>query len=86
MNITGPETVSLRWAAAEIGCRLGIAPVFTGEEAPDALLSNAAKAAASFGYPRVSLAKMIDWVADWVASGSETWNKPTHFQEREGNY
>nr|WP_246354404.1 NAD-dependent epimerase/dehydratase family protein [Paenibacillus phytohabitans] len=86
MNITGPETVSLRWAAAEIGRRLGTEPVFTGAEAPEALLSNAAKAAASFGYPRVSLAQMIDWVADWVASGSETWNKPTHFQEREGNY
>ncbi|AIQ57574.1 epimerase [Paenibacillus borealis] len=86
MNITGPETVSLRWAAAEIGRRLGTEPVFTGAEAPEALLSNAAKAAASFGYPRVSLAQMIDWVADWVAAGSETWNKPTHFQEREGNY
>ncbi|MEI2397616.1 NAD-dependent epimerase/dehydratase family protein [Paenibacillus phytohabitans] len=86
MNITGPETVSLRWAAEEIGRRLGTEPVFTGAEAPEALLSNAAKAAASFGYPRVSLAQMIDWVADWVASGSETWNKPTHFQEREGNY
>jgi nucleoside-diphosphate-sugar epimerase len=86
MNITGPETVSLRWAAEEIGRRLGTEPVFTGAEAPEALLSNAAKAAASFGYPRVSLAQMIDWVVDWVASGSETWNKPTHFQEREGNY
>lgn len=86
MNITGPETVSLRWAAEEIGRRLGTEPVFTGAEAPEALLSNAAKAAASFGYPRVSLAQMIDWVADWVAAGSETWNKPTHFQEREGNY
>lgn len=86
MNITGPETVSLRWAATEIGRRLGTEPVFTGAEAPEALLSNAAKAAASFGYPQVSLLQMIDWVADWVASGSETWNKPTHFQEREGNY
>ncbi|WP_339320683.1 NAD-dependent epimerase/dehydratase family protein [Paenibacillus sp. FSL R10-2734] len=86
MNITGPETLSLRWAANEFGRKLGIEPIFTGEEAPTALLSNAAKAAATFGYPRVSLAEMIDWISDWVGQGGETWNKPTHFQEREGKY
>ncbi|WP_419886740.1 NAD-dependent epimerase/dehydratase family protein [Paenibacillus sp. B-A-8] len=86
MNITGPETLSLRWAANEFGRKLGIEPIFTGEEAPTALLSNAAKAAATFGYPRVSLAEMIDWIGDWVGQGGETWNKPTHFQEREGKY
>ncbi|MEK3752657.1 NAD-dependent epimerase/dehydratase family protein [Paenibacillus sp. FSL E2-8871] len=86
MNITGPETLSLRWAANEFGRKLGIEPIFTGAEAPTALLSNAAKAAATFGYPRVSLAEMIDWIGDWIGQGGETWNKPTHFQEREGKY
>ncbi|WP_449600594.1 NAD-dependent epimerase/dehydratase family protein [Paenibacillus sp. Marseille-Q9583] len=86
MNITGPETLSLRWAANEFGRKLGIEPIFTGAEAPTALLSNAAKAAATFGYPRVSLAEMIDWIGDWVGQDGETWNKPTHFQEREGKY
>jgi nucleoside-diphosphate-sugar epimerase len=86
MNITGPETLSLRWAANEFGRKLGIEPIFVGEEAPTALLSNAAKAAATFGYPKVSLAEMIDWIGDWVGRGGETWNKPTHFQEREGKY
>ncbi|WP_313640806.1 NAD-dependent epimerase/dehydratase family protein [Paenibacillus sp.] len=86
MNITGPETLSLRWAANEFGRKLGNEPIFTGEEAPTALLSNAAKAAATFGYPRVSLVEMIDWIGDWVGQGGETWNKPTHFQEREGKY
>jgi nucleoside-diphosphate-sugar epimerase len=86
MNITGPETLSLRWAANEFGRKLGVEPIFTGEEASTALLSNAAKAAATFGYPKVSLAEMIDWIGDWVGQGGETWNKPTHFQEREGKY
>jgi nucleoside-diphosphate-sugar epimerase len=86
MNITGPETLSLRWAANEFGRKLGVEPIFTGQEAPTALLSNAAKAAATFGYPQVSLAEMIDWIGDWVGRGGETWNKPTHFQEREGKY
>jgi nucleoside-diphosphate-sugar epimerase len=86
MNITGPETLSLRWAANEFGRKLGVEPIFTGEEASTALLSNATKAAATFGYPKVSLAEMIDWIGDWVGQGGETWNKPTHFQEREGKY
>lgn len=86
MNITGPETVSLRWAAEEFGRKLGREPVFTGAEAPAALLSNSARAAAEFGYPQVSLARMIEWTADWVERDGETWNKPTHFQEREGKY
>lgn len=86
MNITGPETLSLRWAANEFGRKLGVEPIFTGQEAPTALLSNAAKVAATFGYPQVSLAEMIDWIGDWVGRGGETWNKPTHFQEREGKY
>ncbi|MCU6707581.1 NAD(P)-dependent oxidoreductase [Paenibacillus sp. J5C_2022] len=86
MNVTGPETVSLRWAAEQFAKRFGMEVVFTGEEAPTALLSNASKANATFGYPKVTLIQMIDWIAEWVMADGETWNKPTHFQEREGKY
>lgn len=86
VNVTGPETISMRWAAQELGKRMGIEPVITGTESDTALLSNASKAMQLFGYPRVSLLQMIDWIADWVSQGGETWNKPTHFQEREGKY
>ena len=86
LNVTGPETLSVRWAAAKFGERFGKEPIFEGEEAETALLSNAAKCFQWFGYPRVSLLQMIDWIAEWVRSGGVTWNKPTHFQERKGKF
>lgn len=85
-NMSGPETVSMRWAAQEFGRLLGKEPVIVGEEAPTALLSNCSKAHATFGYPRVTLKQMMGWIAEWVQIGGSTWNKPTHFQERDGKY
>ncbi|MCA0754279.1 NAD(P)-dependent oxidoreductase [Paenibacillus sp. N4] len=86
MNVTGPETMSIRWAAAELAARLKKEALFEGTESNNALLSNAAKSHQLFGYPSVSLLQMIDWTADWLLSGGPTWNKPTHFQERKGKF
>lgn len=86
LNVTGPETVSVRWLAHECGRRLGCDPVITGVEAPTALLSNAARCAARFGYPRVSLAEMLDWTCRWVAAGGASHGKPTHFEQRAGAF
>jgi len=86
LNVTGPETVSVRWAASEFGKLFGKPPVFTGQEQPAALLSNAAEAFRLFGYPRVTLKQMIELIANWVREGGHTSEKPTHFQEREGKF
>lgn len=86
LNVTGPETMSMRWIAHEFGKRLGTQPVIVGQEAEDALLNNASKAFQLFGYPRVALLQMLDWIAEWVAGDGATWNKETHFQEREGKF
>ncbi|GGG35627.1 epimerase [Caldovatus sediminis] len=86
LNVTGPETVAIRWLAERLGERLGRAPAFEGTEAPDALLSNAARAFRCFGYPRVPLLRMVDWVADWVARGGRTLGKPTRFEVRDGRF
>ncbi|MEK5206146.1 NAD-dependent epimerase/dehydratase family protein [Psychrobacillus sp. FSL H8-0510] len=86
LNVTGPETLSVRWLANEFGTLLGKTPVFEGVEQENALLNNASKAHKEFGYPRVSIREMIEWTATWVANDGETINKPTHFQERKGQF
>jgi nucleoside-diphosphate-sugar epimerase len=86
LNITGPETLSVRWLAGEFAKRFEREASFEGKESSDALLSNASKAFALFGKPRVSIGEMIDWIADWVARGGSTLAKPTHFEERAGRF
>src|SRR3954463_5250465 len=49
LNLTGPETLSVRRVAEEFGQRFGVDPVFEFEESPTALLSNAGQAQQVFG-------------------------------------
>lgn len=86
INLTGPETVSVRWAAQRLGKWLGKTPVFVGSERDSALLNNAAACHRRFGYPRVSLEQLLRWVAHWVTSGGRTLDKPTKFQVRDGKF
>lgn len=86
LNITGPETVSIRWAAEEFGRLFNKTPRFSNHEQTTALLNNASTAHKLFGYPKVSLKAMIEIVATWLDKGGETINKPTHFQERKGTF
>ena len=86
INCTGPETLSVRWLAAQLGARLGIEPQVTGQEAATALLSDTTQAAARFGYPSVPMGAMLDWVADWVQAERPSLNKPTRFEVRDGGF
>jgi nucleoside-diphosphate-sugar epimerase len=86
INVTGPSHTSIRWLAGEFGRRFGRAPVLAGAEAPTAWLIDTAQAQRLFGAPRVPLAAMIDWTADWVARGGASLGKPTHFETRDGKY
>jgi hypothetical protein len=84
LNVTGPETLSVRWLAKEFGKRFRKEPIFENSESPTALLNNASKAHQLFGYPKVTVLEMIDLISEWILSDGPTINKPTHFQEREG--
>jgi len=86
LNITGPETLPVRYIAEEFGRRFGIEPIFTGEESGSALLNNAAEAHQLFGYPTVTPSELMDWTAAWIGRGGTLLNKPTHFEVRDGKF
>ena len=86
INIAGREILSVRWIAEQFGSRLNNLPRFEGMESGDALVNNAGKSLKLFGEPLMSVSQMLDWIADWVARGGETLDKPTHFENRRGDF
>ena len=86
LNVTGPETISVRYLASCFGALFKKSPRFESEESATALLSNASRCHQLFGYPRVSLGQMIEWVAEWVQVDGTTLRKPTYFEVRDGKF
>lgn len=86
LNVSGPETLSVRWLAEAFAQRLGKKAMLQGAEATDAWLVNSAEAFRLFGYPEVPLMQMIDWTTDWVARGSPSLGKPTDYARRDGSF
>jgi len=86
LNLTGAEVVSVRKMAQRLGALMGAKPVFQGEEADTALISNTRRARQLCGEPAVSLDTMLQWVAHWVMIGGPTLDKPTHYETRNGKF
>jgi hypothetical protein len=86
LNVTGPETLSVRAVALEFGRIFGVTPEFKGVEGEAALLSDASQCLARFGYPRVTAGQAIERVARWIGMGGMTLGKPTHFEAVDGRY
>ena len=86
LNVTGPETLSVREIALEFGRHFSLDVNIVGEENSTALLSNSSLAVKFFGRPAVSVEQMITWTAEWIKSGGSSLNKPTHFQTRDGHF
>lgn len=86
LNVTGPETISIRWLAGEFGKLFDRQPIFENRPAENALLSNSSRAHELFGKPLVTLKDMIAWTAHWVQIGGKELGKPTHFRERKGDF
>ena len=87
LNITGPETLSVRELALEFGRHFDIKPIFSPEaEGTTALLNDAGKAQRLFGNPTATPVEMIECIANWIRDGGSMLNKPTHFQTRDGKF
>ena len=87
LNITGPETLSVRDLALQFGHHFGIEPTFASStEGSSALLSDVSKARTLFGNPTVRPEEMVEWIANWIRDGGAMLNKPTHFQTRDGKF
>lgn len=86
LNVTGPETISVREVAREFGRLFDRDPVIEGEEAETALLNNATRCHELYGSPRFSLERIIELVASWIERGGRTLSKPTKFEVRNGKF
>jgi nucleoside-diphosphate-sugar epimerase len=86
VNVTGQDVLAVRDLATRLGERLGRQPIFTGEEAADALLSDTQLMASAFTPPEIRLDWMLTWVAEWVRNGRPLLGRPTHFEERTGRF
>jgi nucleoside-diphosphate-sugar epimerase len=86
LNITGPETLSVREVATEFGKLFRKKVTFTGNEAGTALLSNSTLASILLGRPAVPVSLVIRWISQWILGGGKLLGKPTHFEVRNGKY
>ncbi len=86
LNVTGPETLAVEDLANRFAALMGKKPRFKNRPAENALLNNARKAHQLFGLPGVTTDKMIEWTVEWLESGGASIDKPTHFQERKGQF
>lgn len=86
LNITGPETLSVREVANEFGKLFGVEPKLVGREAETALLSNSERAYRLYGEPKMPVGTVIKWIAAWMKEEGRLLGKPTHFEVRDGKY
>jgi nucleoside-diphosphate-sugar epimerase len=85
-NLCYPAVFQVREIAAELGERLGVAPLFKNNSSHTALLGNPDKICAALGGPPTPIEQMIRWTADWVKRGGRNLGRPTHFEVRDGVY
>jgi nucleoside-diphosphate-sugar epimerase len=86
LNVAGPELMSVKRVATMFGELMGREVSFSGIASDSIRLNNGQLGHRLFGYPQVSVQRMIHWIADWVKQGGADLGKPTHFEVRNGKY
>ena len=86
VNVAGRELLDVKVVCEAFGRIFGKRPRFSGEPTRTALLNNAAEAHRRYGEPAITIEKLVAWTADWLLRGQPTWQKPTHFEIRSGQF
>ena len=86
INLTGPELLSVESIARRFGALFDREVDLVDEPQPTALLSDARRCMALFGYPSVSAETLIAMQADWIAGGLPMIAKPTKWAVRDGKF
>lgn len=86
LNVTGPETLRVRDIAERFGQIFEIEPVFRGVEGETALLSDASLCHRLLGPPSIHAEDLIVMTARWIQAGQPIWDRPTHFEVRDGKF
>jgi nucleoside-diphosphate-sugar epimerase len=86
INIAGPHIARIADLARRLGALMNKPVRMTGQEAPTALLNDGSAGRALLGDIRVDLDRLLRWTADWTLRGGASLDKPTHFENRAGDY
>ncbi|UNK70749.1 epimerase [Microbacterium sp. H1-D42] len=86
INLTGPELLSVESIARRFGDLLDREVTLVDEPHPTALLSDARRCMALFGYPAVSAETLIQWQAAWMQADLPMTAKPTKWAVRDGKF
>ncbi|MFW6146089.1 MAG: NAD-dependent epimerase/dehydratase family protein [Planctomycetota bacterium] len=86
LNIGMPAPASVKHVANRFGELLGKRVGFAGIEQPTAWHNDCSQARGLFGDPIVDLDTMIRWNADWLQRGMPVYDKPTHYEQRQGTF
>ncbi len=86
VNLAGPERLSVRQCAEQLGRLMNKTVTFTGTESPDAFLSDGRLGYEKLGHTTMDADEMMRLIAAWQLRGGSTLGKPTHFQTRDGKF
>jgi nucleoside-diphosphate-sugar epimerase len=86
VNLAGPELLSVRRVCQQLARLLDKEVRFEGVESGDALLNNGQLGHRLYGYPRIGVDQLLNWVAHWTKTGGASLGKPTHFEARSGKF
>jgi dTDP-4-dehydrorhamnose reductase len=86
INLTNPQPLKVRDVAQQFGAIMNKPVHVVGQEANTAFVSNIERLRSTLGAPDVPLSHLIRWTAHWVQHERPVFNKPTHFEVRDGTY